>query len=239
MQNKGGKKQQTSWTLMFLSMMYAVIMLCPGTIASKLVDIHGVLFAAGSLILPLLFWIGCIITEVYGYSAYRRVTWFAISGQFFYTFSLWALTKLPSPEYWHHQEAYDFVIGQLPKMFTAHFIFIPICAFVNSYIISKWKILASGKRFGVRSVTSSIAGEFLYAILICLVVFYGTLPFSKIAITMVVSFSLKVIYTFLLAYPAVLIAEFIKSKEKIDVYDYDINYNPFVLEDKETAEQNS
>ena len=81
----------------------------------------------------------------------------------------------------------------------------------------------------MRSVGSSIVGEFVYAILICFVVFYGTLPFSKILITIVVSFFMKIFYSFILAYHAVLIAKWIKEKYGIDTYDYGVNYNPFKL----------
>lgn len=210
-----------------MSMIYAVIIICPGTVANKLVDIHGVLFAGGTFILPLFFWLGCIITEAYGYDIYKKITWYAIIGQFSYTFLLFLIIKLPSPSYWHHQNEYNFVIGQLPKMFMAHFIILPAAAFLNSYIISRWKILVKGRIFVIRSIGSSLIGELVYAILICLIVFYGTLPLNKILITAAASFLTKAVYSVLLSYPAVFIANFIRKKEGIDAYDYGINYNPF------------
>src|SRR3989339_702829 len=100
-------------SLLFLSIIYSVVILCPGTVANKLVSFHGMLFAAGSFILPLFFWLGCIITEIYGYAMYRKITWFAIFGQATYVLLLTIAIHLPSPSYWHHQEAYNFVIGQL------------------------------------------------------------------------------------------------------------------------------
>jgi len=114
-------------------------------------------------------------------------------------------------------------------MFVAHFIILPATAFINSFLISKWKILIRGRYFGLRSIGASFFGDLVYAILICPIVFWGTLPTAKILITMVASFSLKVLYSFFLAYPAVWVANFIKLKEKIDVYDYRVNYNPFKL----------
>lgn len=65
MSGKANHKKNSN-ALIFLSICYGVVMVCPGTVASKLVGFHGIIFAAGSLVLPLLFWLGCIITEVYG-----------------------------------------------------------------------------------------------------------------------------------------------------------------------------
>jgi hypothetical protein len=50
---------------------------------------------------------------------------------------------------------------------------------------------------------------------------------SQIWIMFKSTFSLEVIYALSLAFPASIIANFLKRKEKVDVYDHDTNYNPF------------
>src|SRR3990167_5726714 len=57
----------------------------------------------------------------------------------------------------------------------------------------------------------------------------GKLPLSQMLTIMAVSYSLKVVYTIVLAFPANILTFAIKKADGIDVYDHHTNFNPFKL----------
>lgn len=84
-----------------------------------------------------------------------------------------------------------------------------------------------GKHFCLRSVGSTAVVTLILVIIIIGVDFAGKLPAGQIVRLMGSAYLLEIIYAFIFVYPAFFIAEYIKRKEKIDVYDIGINYNPF------------
>lgn len=88
-------------------------------------------------------------------------------------------------------------------------------------------MLISGKHFWLRSIGSSVIAEAIYSVSNVWIVFIGIIPLSKIPIIIFWSFTLKVMSTILLAYPASIIVQIIKKLDDIDFYDYELSLNPF------------
>lgn len=84
-----------------------------------------------------------------------------------------------------------------------------------------------GKHFWLRSIGSSAIGETTYSILNIWPILLGSLELSKLPMIIFWSFSLKIIYTIILAYPASLLVQLLKKIDGINVYDYGTHFNPF------------
>lgn len=56
---------------------------------------------------------------------------------------------------------------------------------------------------------------------------YGTLNIKEITILIAYAYTYKIIFAIIISGPANFLANLLKSKENIDIYDYNVSYNPF------------
>jgi hypothetical protein len=179
--------------------------------------------------MPLWFVMGDVIAEVYGYKIARHMIWMAIICQFIFAFACAGLISFNAPLDWPHQEAYDQVLGKLPRVALASFLAIVNGAFINAYAISKWKILLRGKYFWLRSLGASAIGELVFTIVAYLTEFLGVVPLSHLLYLMTISYVIKLILNPILVIPSALTVLILRQLEKVDFYDVGINFNPFKL----------
>lgn len=215
--------------LTFLSMLYMTIKLSTVVLIYKIISIGPFSASASTIIMPLWFVISDVIAEVYGYKIARQMIWLAIICQFLFAFVCAGLISVSSPLGWSHQEAYDQILGKLPRVALASFLAIVIGAFLNAYAISKWKILLHGKYFWLRSLGASSVGELVFTVVAYLVEFLGVVPFSQLLHLMVISYVVKLVLNPILVVPSSFAAFLLKKVEGIDIYDIGINFNPFQL----------
>ncbi len=224
------KNQTQSSYLIFLAMMSLNIMLCTGVL-SMIVKVGFLYTMAGTLVVPLWFTLNDIIAEVYGYKVAKKIIWFGFACQAIFGIASNLLIQLPEPGFAHNQHAYQTVLQPILHICASGFFAFIAGGFINIYLISKWKILLRGRYFWLRSLGASTISEFIFTVLAVLLIQLGKLPLSGILTIIITSYSLKVIYSIFLAYPANLLALIIKKADEVDVYDYNTNFNPFKFTD--------
>lgn len=212
-----------------LVMFYMTIKLITILVIYKIVAIGSIHTTAATIIIPLWFLTGDVIAEVYGYDISKQVIWCALIFQFIFACICFSLIKLPSPTNWAFQGAYDHVLGNLPWVVTASFIAILCGAFVNAYTVAKWKVLLKGRLFWLRSLGASIIGEAVFVIISLSMEYIGVIPWQMLLQLILVSFAMKLVFNPILVIPSSILAAIIKKIEKVDVYDYDLKFNPFKI----------
>lgn len=217
--------------LLFLTMIYMTVMLCSGVLTHRIIQLGPFYTMAGTLVAPLWFSLSDIIAENYGYRVARKIVWFGFICQTTFALTCSLLLQIPSPDLAAKQMAYITVLGSMLRTCSSAFVAYVTGGFINIYLISKWKVLLSGRYFWLRSLGASTISELIFTTLAVFLIQLGKLPLSQIIAIIGVSYSLKVIYAIILAYPANLLVNFIKKHDGIDVYDKNINYNPFRLKD--------
>lgn len=210
-------------------MLYMTVKLVTVILIYKIISIGPFIASASTLVMPLWFVMGDIIAEVYGYKVARQLIWSAILCQFLFAFTCGMLNSFHSPSGWGDQEAYNQVLGKLPRVAFASFLAILSGAFVNAYSISKWKIFFRGKYFWLRCLGASAIGEFIFTIVAYSTEFFGLVSSSHVVHLIVISYVIKIIFGLILILPAMYIAEVLKKAESIDPYDYLTSFNPFSL----------
>lgn len=215
---------------MFLVMLYVTIKLTTCLLIYKLVSI-GLFFASASaFIIPLWFFLGDIIAEVYGYEVSKKLIWITIIFQVIFAILCFGIIQHISPTDWPHQAAYDQVLGNLPRVVLSSIAGITTGAFVNAYVISRWKVLLLGKYFWLRSLGVSAIGEAVFTIVVYSGEFIGVAPVSDIIKMMTISYLIKLLVAPIFIFPTLIVANLIKKFENIDTYDYNIKFNPFKFE---------
>ena len=196
-------------------------------IARKVVDLEGIVMSAGTFTFPFYYFFSDVVTEVYGFRTARIVMWSIVIGQILFVFVMNGMLDLPSPPFWHLGGAYYNVFHGLIRQATCATLALYVSSYINIYLVSKWKILTSGRYFWLRSIGSSTIGELIFNIILFFGTFYNVYPLSKIIMMIVVAYVFKTIITIVLSYPASRLAVFLKKHDGVDVYDRNVNYTPF------------
>ena len=215
--------------LTFIAMFFMTLLLSGTVLGYKIVSFGPILIPGSTIIYPMSYFLGALVTEVYGYKTTRQLIWFAVICGYCYAFFVAAVLELPSPAFWEKEQAYIQIFGDLLRFTTGGSIGMVISELLNSYMLSKWKILARGKYFWLRAFSSTSLGEAAHVILMGFFNFYGVVPTAKLLQLMLSMYSYRIAYGLIAIWPTIFLAIFLKAKEGIDVYDEDTNFNPFSL----------
>jgi uncharacterized integral membrane protein (TIGR00697 family) len=207
--------------------LFVAVLLISNLASTKILSLGVFTFDGGTLLFPLSYIFGDILTEVYGYQRARKVIWTGFGAAILMSLVLWVVQILPPAADWHNQEAFESLLGFVPRIVLASLIAYFAGAFSNAFLLSKLKIRTKGKYLWVRTIGSTLLGEGIDTIIFCMVAFYGLFP-NEVLVAIIVSNYLfktgvEVIFT-----PATYaIVSFLKKQEQVDVYDRGISYNPF------------
>ncbi len=209
--------------------LFVAILLISNIASTKIVQLAWFSFDGGTLIFPLSYIFGDILTEVYGYAKTKRVIWIGFLSAFLMSLVLMLVVYLPPANGWELNDAFKNIIGLTPRIVLASLIAYFAGNFSNSYIMSKFKIIFKGKQLWIRTIFSTLVGEALDTSLFILIAFLGVLPLSLVITIFISNYIFKcgveILFT-PITYKAV---KFLKQKENEDYYDKETNFNPFYM----------
>jgi uncharacterized integral membrane protein (TIGR00697 family) len=190
-------------------------------------------FDGGTLLFPLSYVFADILTEVYGFRAGRRVIWTGFAALALTSGVFFVLRALPGNAEWEGyagSAAYDAVLGGISTggIALASLLGYWMGEFSNSVILSRMKVLMGGRRLWMRTIGSTLVGEFLDSLVFVLAasltgVFAWELFFSLVF----TNYFLKCLIEVIMTPVTYLAVGALKRGEEIDVYDRGEKYNPF------------
>ncbi len=212
-----------------ISVFFVSVLLISNVASTKIVDLKWFTFDGGTLLFPLSYIFGDILTEVYGYKRSRGVIWLGFFMALLMSIVFIIVGKLPAAEGWNNQVAYDAILGLTPRIVGASLIAYFFGAFSNSFILAKMKILTNGKWLWTRTIGSTLVGELVDSTLFILIAFFGILPNSLLLTLIISNYLFKTGIEILFTPVTYKVVKFLKVKEAEDYYDYDedTNFNPF------------
>jgi queuosine precursor transporter len=213
--------------LLGVAMLYMMFMILSGLLIYKVVRIGGFLAPAAIFVTPMIYCLSNVTTEVYGYQIGRNMMWwFVISSAVFTGFS-GLLIHIQSPPDFKNQAAFELILGSMPWVFVAGIIG-TICGITfNNFVVSKCKVIMEGKRYWLRSLISTCGGEVVYNVIAYPIMLCGHFPLDQILHMFVCVTLFKIATTVVFLPPECLLARYLKIKEKINTFDYQVSYNIF------------
>ena len=185
----------------------------------KLIQIGGIVFDAGTILFPLAYIVGDIITEIYGFKRMRRILYIGLAMLLLTVLTFWVVQILPSPIDWQHQQAYSDILGFVWRIVLASMAAFFIGELFNSYLLAKFKVRTKGKGLWGRLMGSSAIGSLLDTTIFTVLAFGGTVS-SAILINIIVTvYVIKMLTELLLSPLTIKIIDYIKNKEKIDTFE--------------------
>lgn len=212
-----------------ISTLFVAALMISNIVATKLFSIGPLIFTGGILVFPLTYIFGDILTEVYGYSRSRKIIWTGFFAIISMSLIFWIVGLLPPAPTWQNQEAYNLILGFVPRIVLASIIGYWAGEFANSFVLAKLKILTKGKHLWTRTIGSTIVGEGIDTALFILIGFYGLVSGPILVMAIFSGYAFKVAYEVLATPITYKIVAFLKKAEGVDHYDYNTKFNPFLL----------
>jgi uncharacterized integral membrane protein (TIGR00697 family) len=208
---------------------FVAVLIVSNIASTKILLLGPFTFDGGTILFPLAYIFGDILTEVYGYARSRRVVWTG--------FALLALTAtvlalvdwLPPAPDWELQEGFHAVLGQTPRIVAASLIAYWAGEFANSFVLAKLKLLTRGRWLWLRTIGSTLIGEGLDTAVFLAVAFLGVLPPDLLGAVLVSNYVFKVGVEVLFTPITYRIVGELKRREDEDFYDWNTDFNPFAL----------
>ena len=222
-------------------MAFFVMVLVVSNIASsaKIIDLGfsilniPLAFDAGTLLFPISYIFGDILTEVYGYKRSRRVIWTGFAALALAAFVFWGVQKLPGETTWQNyagDAAYDAILGGMSSggIVLASLVAYWLGEFSNSFVLAKMKILTNGRWLWTRTIGSTLVGELIdTAVFIAIASLFGIFPWSLFVTLTFTNYIFKTATEALMTPLTYLFVNFLKRIEGEDYYDRETNFNPF------------
>jgi uncharacterized integral membrane protein (TIGR00697 family) len=218
-----------SWRFIGCTALFVTCLLTANVIAAKLIVVGGVVLTAGIVIFPVSYVVADVLTEVWGYAAARRVIWLGFACNALMVLAIWIGGELPAAPFWSGQAAYQEILGQAPRILLASFAAYLVGEFANAFVLAKLKIATAGRWLWLRTIGSTVVGQGLDSLVFVTLAFAGTVPLAALAGIVVAQWAVKVAYEAAatpLTYAAV---GWLKSRERLDVYDRETDFNPLHL----------
>lgn len=215
----------------FITGIFVAVLLISNTTSTKILQLGPFTFDGGTLLFPLAYIFGDILTEVYGYAKARRVIWTGFIAAALMAVCYSVVGMLPAAAEWGFQDSYMNILGIVPRIVLASLIAYFAGEFSNSYILAKMKIWTKGKALWTRTIGSTIIGEGIDTTLFCLIAFLGILPIGLLITVIISNYVFKTLIEICFTPLTYVIVGYLKKKEQEDYYDYDTDFNPFILSD--------
>lgn len=222
-----------------LGLFVTVLLLSNLLSSAKIIDLNaslfglGLVFDAGTLVFPIAYIFGDVLTEVYGYQRARRVIWMGFAASVLMAFFTWLAGVLPGETLWQEevgQAAYDGVLGGISGLIVASLIAYWIGSFSNSYVMAKMKIATAGRWLPARTIGSTLVGQGVdTTAFIVIATLLGVFPPEIMVALIVTNYIFKVGIEVILTPVTVVVVGWLKRAEGVDVYDRDTDFNPFRL----------
>jgi len=197
--------------------------------AVKLIGVFGFVLPAGTIIFPMSYIFGDVLTEVYGYRQARRVIWLGFLCNFILVVALWIGQVLPPASFWDGQKAYERILGYTPRLLVASFLAYLVGEFANSFVLAKMKIATKGRWLWTRTIGSTVVGEGLDSFVFMTLAFAGTIPMVALSIAVLTQWLIKSFYEAAVTPLTYIVVNFLKRKEGVDIFDYDTKFNPLLF----------
>jgi uncharacterized integral membrane protein (TIGR00697 family) len=223
-----GKANYSIW-FVFIVAIFISCLITANIAAVKLVEVFGFVLPAGTIIFPISYIFGDVLTEVYGYHQARRVIWLGFFCNFIVVVVLWFGQVLPPASFWDGQKAYERILGYTPRLLVASFLAYLVGEFANSFVLAKMKMATKGRWLWTRTIGSTLVGEGLDSLVFMTLAFVGTIPGAALFLAILTQWLVKSAYEAAVTPLTYIVVNFLKRKEGVDVFDYGTKFNPLLF----------
>lgn len=209
-----------------ITALFVAVLLISNIADTKAIAVGALSFGGGTLLFPLTYILGDVLTEVYGFKHAKRVLWIGFMCAILMATTFFLVGISPAASDWIYQESYMHILGLAPRIVIGSLSAFLVGGFINSIILAKIKIITKGKYLWIRTILSTVVGQLADTTVFMFIAFYGVWPNDLIFSVIISGYLLKVSTEVLFTPITYVVVNFLKKKEHSDVYDKSTDFNP-------------
>jgi len=192
-------------------------------------------FDAGTILFPVSYIFGDILTEVYGYRRSRRVIWTGFICLALSALVLWLVRALPGEATWQDYAGQAAFVAILGGMSSGGIVLASLGGywageFSNSVLLAKMKLLTRGRWLWMRTIGSTIVGEMVDTVVFLVVAcLFGVFPWSLFVTLLLTNYLFKCGVEALMTPATYAVVRWLKRVEGVDYYDVGTDFDPFQI----------
>lgn len=224
------KSQQVSVLFLVLATLFTTCLMAANLFATKQISFGPVNFTGAIFVFPISYIVNDVVSEVWGFRRVRLLIWLAFAMNFLFVILGALIDVVPGAGWWSATPAgvgFHAVFGLAPRIVAASFLAFIVGSFVNAFVMSKMKVRDEGRRFSLRAVLSSLAGETCDSLIFFPVALIGIVPIEQMPSFVLWQVALKTCYEIIILPVTIRVVRWVKKKENTDVFDNDISYKIF------------
>jgi uncharacterized integral membrane protein (TIGR00697 family) len=163
-------------------------------ISAKITTLIGLTFTVGAFAYAITFPITDTISEVYGRKEAQTLVYLGFIAYLMVVLYSQLAVYLPSANFWQeNQDAYETVIGLVPRIVIASFISYTISQYHDVWAFHFWKKITNGKHLWLRNNASTISSQIIDTVIFVTIAFYAVVPNNVLVEMMIGQFLIKMI----------------------------------------------
>lgn len=226
------QKRVVSVSFFLMGVLYCICLVVSNLFGTKLVQVGSYSMTAGLIVFPISYIINDCVAEVWGFRKARLIIWVGFAMNFFVVLLGAIAVALPPAPYWVANDAhFRFVFQLAPRIAAASLAAFVVGSFLNAFVMSKMKLHDREKRFSLRAILSTLAGEGADSLIFFPLAFGGLMPVQDLLKMMLLQVTAKTLYEILALPVTIQVVKHVKKIEEYSAYDTDISYNPLKIKD--------
>jgi uncharacterized integral membrane protein (TIGR00697 family) len=192
-------------------------------------------FDGGTILFPLSYVLGDVLTEVYGFRKARRVIWTGFGMLGLTSLVFFAIQHLPGEVTWQSyagQDAYNAILGGVSSggIMLASLTAYLAGSFTNSVILARLKVATRGRFLWMRTIGSTLAGEAVdTAIFVTVATLTGVFTWDIFLTLILTNYIFKVLFEAVLTPVTYQVVNRLKKAEHEDFFDTDTKFKIFAV----------
>jgi queuosine precursor transporter len=181
--------------------------------AVKLIEFGPIITDGGVFLFPLVYIVGDILSEVYGFKAARKAIFIGFAMSILAALTFWLVQISPPAEAWENQEAFESVLGFVPRIVLASVAGYLVGQLLNAWVLVKIKERTQEKALWLRLLGSTAVGEFADTIVFCTIAFYGIITGAEFLVYVAFGFAYKTLVEVVLLPVSYAVIGWVKRRE--------------------------
>ena len=181
--------------------------------AVKLIAIGPIITDGGAFLFPLTYIVGDVLSEVYGLKAARRAILLGFLMSIVAAITFWIVQVSPPAGDWPNQEAFEAVLGFVPRIVLASVLGFLVGQLLNAWVLVKIKERTRERKLWLRLLGSTAVGQFADTLVFCTVAFYGIITGAEFWTYVLFGYVYKTALEFVLLPITYAVIGFVKRRE--------------------------
>lgn len=192
---------------------FVALLLISNIGAVKLIEFGPFITDGGAFLFPLVYIVGDVLAEVYGWKAARRAIILAFAMSALAAFTFFLVQVSPPAEAWENQAAFEAVLGFVPRIVLASILGFLVGQLLNAYVLVWIKNKTRERNLWARLLGSTVIGQFADTLVFCTIAFYGVITGGDFLTYVLVGFAYKTAVEVILLPVTYRVIAFVKRRE--------------------------